>query len=797
MSGAIPPPGEEAKGNSVSVQTLVEIANRLEKSHKLRQTKSEKAQKGTNEASSRVSVASEPGTGLSKIQLERLQTYLKEVNNVEVQSLNDQNKSKQTNSEKNYSQKNTNASGWQRNQGGYQKNRGYNKGYQRSWKPNHTNTSKPNTAEPKQTQKWEKEQPAAKNANSLKQNSNGIFGSSFSLNPNGQSMQFNNSEWQNKAENMVVQVATSNSDRIIGTCLINKVLTKYLCDEGADRTIINKKTYASIGSKSKLVKFEGHIKSCSGALKVFGKATLAELIVDMSCVLHNIEVLVADHQSSNDVLLGRDMCKIPKLKEALELKRKLVKNMSEQVEQMHLEETITAVSSSDNALMDEISVDKWLVRLVGTSEINVVSVEELAEKVEELIDSVAAKSLQDLTPSNTNKCHSIELVNKNEKPFRQKMRPIPHSQKEPFRKVIDEQLRAKLIRKSNSPYRSPINLVRKPDGSIRVTHDYRWLNSISVKNAYPLPIIDEILSKFAKAKIFTKIDCFSGFYQIKMEINSCQYTAFACEFGLFEYVVMPMGLTNAPATFQEVMNEVLENEIRAGFVQVYLDDIVIFSTEIDEHLVHVEQVIERLKAHTIKVKKAKCEWAKLKIKFLGHVIEHDAISPDPDKIAILYAYEKPVTLAQLWSFMGLANYNRKFIENYASLAQPLYDLQEVKDLDNSLKKKNGGIKGTKIFLKWSVEATEAFDAIRSALGSNSVLIMPDFDKEFILCTDASNSGYGAVLCQERGKDLRPIGYYSKTMSKAQKNYAVIEKELLAVVMGIEHYHKITTKSIAK
>ena len=231
----------------------------------------------------------------------------------------------------------------------------------------------------------------------------------------------------------------------------------------------------------------------------------------------------------------------------------------------------------------------------------------------------------------------------------------------------------------------------KPDGNIRVTHDYRWLNSITVKNAYPLPLIDEILAKFARAKVFTKIDCFSGFYQIKLAANSRQYTAFACEFGLFEYVVMPMGLSNAPATFQEVMNEVLESEVRDGFVQVYLDDIIIFSENESDHLEHVSRVVEKLKAHSIKIKKSKCEWAKEKIKFLGYVVENDAIAPDPDKVAALYAYVRPITLAQLWSFLGLANYNRKFISGYADLAKPLYDLQEIKELDNSFSKKNGGI----------------------------------------------------------------------------------------------------------
>ena len=215
-----------------------------------------------------------------------------------------------------------------------------------------------------------------------------------------------------------------------------------------------------------------------------------------------------------------------------------------------------------------------------------------------MIDSVTANGFKDLTPSEMNKCHHIELIDKNQQPLRQRMRPIPYSQQKAFREIIEQQLEAKIIRKSNSPYRSPVNLVLKPDGSLRVTINYKWLNQISVKNSYPLPNIEEILGHFSKAKYFTKIDCFSGFYQIKLDEQSAKYTAFACDFGLFEYNVMPMGLQGAPGTFQEAVNEILAEEIKEGFVKVYMDDVSVYSEDEDSHLIHVGRVVDKFKAHT-------------------------------------------------------------------------------------------------------------------------------------------------------------------------------------------------------
>ena len=200
---------------------------------------------------------------------------------------------------------------------------------------------------------------------------------------------------------------------------------------------------------------------------------------------------------------------------------------------------------------------------------------------------------------------------------------------------------------------------------------------------------------------------------------SRKYTAFTCEWGLFEYLVMPMGLTNAPATFQRSMNNVLSSFIEAGFVVVYLDDILIHSFDLIEHLKHVELVIDALKKNKLSIKFKKCEVAKPEVHFLGHVISNGTLKPDMSKCETLFKYERPRTLTQLQSFLGLAGYYRKFIHDFARIASPLYKLTTKEEAANSKQ------------LNWNNDCEIAFNKLRTELTSSSVLILPDFNKKFI------------------------------------------------------------------
>jgi hypothetical protein len=228
--------------------------------------------------------------------------------------------------------------------------------------------------------------------------------------------------------------------------------------------------------------------------------------------------------------------------------------------------------------------------------LNEVDVNQYLNKITDLIKSISASSLKHLKPSSCFE-HVIKLTDPTLPPIRQKMRRIPHSKRDEFKKMLDEMLEANLIQPSDSPWASPLMLVSKLDSSIRVTIDYRLLNGRTTKDAHPLPNSEDLFALLAKSRWYTKIDLYTGYFQIMMSHDSRQYTAFTCEWGLFEFLVMLMGLTNEPATFQRSMNRALNKFIEAGFVVVYLDDILLHSSDLVEHLKHVELVIHKLRTN--------------------------------------------------------------------------------------------------------------------------------------------------------------------------------------------------------
>jgi hypothetical protein len=268
--------------------------------------------------------------------------------------------------------------------------------------------------------------------------------------------------------------------------------------------------------------------------------------------------------------------------------------------------------------------------------------------------------------------------------------------------------------------------VKKKDGSIRVTQDFRKLNSVTVKDAYPIPRIDSMLHKLAGAKLFTTIDLASGYYQVGLSEESKQYTAFGCEFGFYEYNVMPMGLTNACATFQRMMNKVFDGLI-GQCCFVYLDDIIVFSTEVEDHRKHVKMIINRLREFLLRVKTKKVRAAEESVVYLSHEIHDGKISPGKDKVEALHRMPQPKSTKQAQCFHGLASYYRKFVDAFSTVMSPIIRCTENRQF------------------AWSAECEQAFHLIKELITSDCVLILPDFSKEFVLETDASNVGVGAVL----------------------------------------------------
>jgi transposase InsO family protein len=331
-----------------------------------------------------------------------------------------------------------------------------------------------------------------------------------------------------------------------------------------------------------------------------------------------------------------------------------------------------------------------------------------------------------------------------------------------------------IIRPSTSPWASPIWIVPKKEDASghrkwRLVIDYRKLNLKTIDDRYPIPNITEILDKLGRCQYFTTLDLASGFHQIEVHPEDVQKTAFSVEHGLYEFLRMPFGLKNAPATFQRVMDHVLKDLIGVCCL-VYMDDIIIFSSSLQEHLINLSRVLKALEKVNLKVQLDKSEFLKKEVAFLGHIVTDEGVKPNPNKIETIKKWPIPTNQKELKGFLGLLGYYRKFIRDFAKITKPL-----TAQLRNGEK-----VEHTAPFLK-------TFEICKNLLTSSDVLKYPDFSLPFILTTDASNFALGAVLSQGTvGKD-RPVAYASRTLTKSEENYSAIEKELLAIDWATKYF----------
>ncbi|XP_076054461.1 uncharacterized protein LOC143033145 [Oratosquilla oratoria] len=354
-------------------------------------------------------------------------------------------------------------------------------------------------------------------------------------------------------------------------------------------------------------------------------------------------------------------------------------------------------------------------------------------------------------------------------PIRQRPYRLNTFKREYVRAEVQRLQELGIVQPSHSPWASPVVLVPKPDGSMRLCVDYRRVNAVTEADGYPLPRIDDVIDDVGSARWVTKLDLLKGYYQVRLTERSRAISAFVTPEGLYEFSVLPFGLRNAPATFQRLMNR-----LTAGMdgVRCYLDDIVVFGDTWELHLSRLKSLFAVLAANNLTVNLAKSEFGHARVTFLGHVVGQNEVRPVAAKIAAIQQYPAPDDKKAVMRLIGMAGYYRRFCPNFSSIVAPMTDL----------------LSGKKAF-RWSQMCQESFESLKTLLSNAPVLRAPNLEKPFTLHVDASDVAGGAVLLQEGEGDsvLHPVGYFSKKFNKHQRNYATVEKEALALLLALDHF----------
>jgi hypothetical protein len=328
--------------------------------------------------------------------------------------------------------------------------------------------------------------------------------------------------------------------------------------------------------------------------------------------------------------------------------------------------------------------------------------------------------------------------------------------------MVQELLTAGVIHPSTSPYSSLVIMVLNKEGSWRMCPNFRALNKLTIKDKFPIPVIDDLLDELSGAQFFTKLDLRSGYHQICMKESDIPKMAFRTHEGHYEFLFMPFGLCNAPSTFQSLMNHVFRPFLH-HFVLVFFDDILIYRKTWTDHLTHVDQVLSLLSQHQPFLKHSKCSFGASEVEYLGHLVGKDGVRVDPKKIEAMQDWTHPKTLKSLHEFLGLTGYYRKFFKNYGKIAAPL----------TALLKKNS--------FTWTPTVVQDFQTLKTTMCTTLVLALPDFTKTFVLEFDASGKGIGTVLMQEG----RPLAFTSKQLSEKNLGKPIYEKEMLAILHAVE------------
>ncbi|KAE8604038.1 hypothetical protein XENTR_v10014546 [Xenopus tropicalis] len=374
--------------------------------------------------------------------------------------------------------------------------------------------------------------------------------------------------------------------------------------------------------------------------------------------------------------------------------------------------------------------------------------------------------------------HTIRLSDST--PFRERPRRVPPKDREDLQRTLQEMKRRGIIADSRSPYASPIVIVRKKDGSIRLCVDYRTLNRRTVPDQYTLPRIEETLEALNGSKWFTVMDLRSGYYQVPMASEDQEKTAFICPLGFYQFTRMPQGICGAPATFQRLMEKML-GDLSPRECLVYLDDIIVFGTTLEEHEQRLMNVIDRLIAEGLKLSIDKCKFCRSSVTYVGHVVSTEGIGTDPAKIEAVVTWPKPQNVTELRSFLGFCGYYRRFVEGYSRVAHPLNELLRLSNVHGEGTKRDAK---APFGDKWTSACEEAFVQLKKRLTEAPVLAYADAHRPYVLHVDASYEGLGGVLHQRYPEGLRPVAYLSRSLAPSEKNYPVHKLEFLALKWAI-------------
>jgi hypothetical protein len=372
--------------------------------------------------------------------------------------------------------------------------------------------------------------------------------------------------------------------------------------------------------------------------------------------------------------------------------------------------------------------------------------------------------------------HEIHLSDN--RPFKQKYRRIPPAMVDEVREHIDQLLHAGIIRKSYSQYASNVVLVRKKNGTLRMCVDYRLLNSKTLKDQYALPRIEDILDTLKGAKYFSVVDMKSGYHQLDIKEEHKERTAFQLgPLGFYEFNRLPFGLCKSPATYQRVIQECL-GDLNYKICVIYLDDLIIFSNNFEEHLERLETVLNRLRECNLKLAPAKCVFMQEEVKYVGFIVSQGGIATDPDKVEKVVKWPIPTNPEEVRQFVGFVGFYRKYIKDFTKIVRPLYEVMPVQNQKSGKKTKSD-----ENFV-WGESQQKAFTQLKELLTSAPILGYADHNLPFELHTDASGDGLGAVLYQKQDDQLRVIAFASRALTKSEKNYATHKLEFLALKWAI-------------